>query len=129
MDQKLNVLLFGSDPECRAAIDILNGEDTLSTCVLQHRHLSDLEEFEIALVDWSPTLLIVLADGAVGMECVYRAKERQPSIPVLWFSDDRQFGMQSYRLNCAYFSTKPVTPENIRKALQRCDRMGIRYTK
>jgi len=129
MDQKVNVLLFGSDPECRAAIDILNGLEVLSAHIQQHRHLNDLEEFEMALVDWSPTLLLVLADGAEGMECVYRAKERRPSVPAFWFSDDQQFGMQSYRLNCAYFSIKPVTQENICKALQRCDRMGIRYSK
>lgn len=129
MDQNVNVLLFGSDPECRAAIDILNGLDAWSAHTRQHRHLSDLEEFEMALVDWSPTLLLVLADGAEGMECVYRAKERRPSLPVFWFSNDRQFGMQSYRLNCAYFSIKPVTPESIHKALQRCDHMGIRYAK
>ncbi len=129
MDQKINVLLFGSDSECRTAIDILNGLDVLSAYIQQHRHLSDLEEFEMALVDWSPTLLMILADGAVGMECVYRAKSGRPSIPVFWFSDDHQFGMQSYRLNCAYFSTKPVTSEKVCKALQRCDRMGIWYAK
>ena len=129
MDQKINVLLFGSDPECRAAIDILNKLDALSAHIQQHRYLSDLEEFEVELVDWTPTLLIVLADGAAGMECVYRAMQRRPSVPAFWFSDDPQFGMQSYRLNCAYFSTKPITPENIRKALRRCDHMGIQYTK
>ncbi len=129
MDQKLNVLLFGSDSECRAAVDILNGLEVLSAYSLQHHHLNDLEKFEMALVDWSPTLLLILADGAEGMECIYRAKERKPSIPAFWFSDDQLFGMQSYRLNCAYFSVKPVTEETLHKALQRCDRMGIRYTK
>lgn len=129
MNREVNVLLFGSDSECRAAIDVLSGTDALSAHIQQHRYLNDLEKFEMALVDWSPSLLMVLADGAEGMECVFRAKERRPSVPAFWFSNDQLFGMQSYRLDCAYFSMKPVTEEKVRKALYRCDRMGIQYTK
>jgi len=78
-----------------------------------------------ALVDWEPTLMIALADGAEGMECAYRSRERRPCLPVFWFSDDREFGMQSYRLNCAYFSTKPITEDKLNHAIQRCQHLGI----
>ena len=74
---------------------------------------------EEKLVDWEPTLVIVLADGAKGFECVFRTKACRPSLSVFWFSDDREFGMQSYRMDCAYFSTKPVTSEKIAHAIHR----------
>ncbi len=128
MKRKVKTLLFGNDLECRAAGDMLSGVEALSEHLHEHCHTSDLEEFEAHLVDWNPTLLIVLADGAKGMESVYRARERRPFLPVFWFSDDHEFGIQSYRLNCAYFSTKPVTLEKITHAVQRCDHVGVTYT-
>ena len=97
----------------------------LSGCSKEFVFLEDLEQLEKSLVDWNPSLLFVLADSAVGMESVYRAKGRRPNLPVFWFSDDELFGVQSYRLDCAYFSTKPVTEEKLLSALRRCERLGI----
>lgn len=73
-----------------------------------------------------PGLLVVLTDGAAGMEGVYLARQVMPELPVFWFSDDSQFGMQSHRLECTYFSTKPVTDDKLRKALNHYTRLGIR---
>ena len=41
-------------------------------------------------------------------------------VPVLWFSDDNGFGVQSYRLGCAYFHKKPVSPQVLSAAIARC---------
>lgn len=119
------ILLFGDAPSCQKALSGIQeamGDDAKVNCV------ENLEEMTAVLVDWDPTLIIVVADGAEGMECVYRARERRPCLPVFWFSDDRDFSVISYRLECAYFSTKPPTAEKLQNALQRCRRLGIRYT-
>lgn len=127
MNRRIKTLIFGDAHECRAAADVMRALELLAGHTHEHYHVDDLEEFERNLVDWEPTLLIVLANGAEGMECVYRSKERRPCLPVFWFSDDREFGIQSYRLDCAYFSTKPVTAEKISHAIHRCNHMGIQY--
>lgn len=127
MNKNVKALLFGNAHECRNAGDALKALELFSEHTLENIHLDDLEELEKVLVDREPTLLIVLADGAEGMECVYRARERRPDLTIFWFSDDRDFGVQSYRLNCAYFSTKPVTPDKINCAIRRCNHIGIRY--
>lgn len=128
MKPKIKALLFGDPYECKAAGKMLSNMEALSDHICEHSHTNDMEEFEALLVNWMPSLIIVLADGAAGMESVYRSWQRRPALPVFWFSDDRDFGMQSYRLNCAYFSTKPVTPEKIDHAIQRCHHIGISYT-
>lgn len=127
MDRTIKTLLFGSEQECQAAAEVLAALDHLTGLPHDHRSVDDLEELEILMADWTPTLLIVLANGARGMEGVYRARDRRPGLPVFWFSDDRDFGMQSYRLGCAYFATKPLTPDKIHHAIRRCDHVGIRY--
>ncbi len=128
MKPKLKTLLFGTLQECSAASETLGKTDVLSDHAFECRHSDDLEEFETILVNWMPSLVIVLADGAAGMESVYRSRQRRPSLPVFWFSNDRGFSMQSYRLNCAYFSTKPVTAEKYSSAFRRCHHLGIPYS-
>lgn len=127
MEREVRTLMFGDEQECRAAAEMLRTMEPLSGCQHSLCHASELEAYEKALVDWNPTLLIVLAEGAEGMECVYRSRERRPLLPVFWFSDDRAFSMQSYRMNCAYFSTKPISKEKLSNAFHRCSHLGIRY--
>lgn len=128
MGPNVKTLLFGTRRECENIGRMLSLVEGFPADSHEFRHIDDMEEFEKILATWFPTLVIVLADGAAGMESVYRSRQRRPSLPVLWFSDDREFGMQSYRLECAYFSTKPVTPEKLTCALRRCDHVGIPYT-
>ena len=59
-------------------------------------------------------------DGADGMEGVIAAKSVCKNVPVLWFSNDNGFGVQSYRLGCAYFHKKPVSPQVLSAAIARC---------
>lgn len=127
MKRTVRTLLFGDPHECNAVVEALGGLDAISDHLHEYCCVSDMEDMDAALVDWAPSLMIVLANGATGMESVYRSRQRRPNLPVFWFSDDHEFGIQSYRLNCAYFSTKPVTPEKITSAIQRCQHVGISY--
>lgn len=125
MKPKVRTILYGDHAECRAAEELLRSLEDLTDHHHECCYSNDLEAFEAVLVDMEPTLVIVLADGAAGMECVYLARTRRPNLPVFWFSDDHEFGMQSYRLNCAYFSTKPATREKMRNAVHRCAHVGV----
>lgn len=127
MSKKVKALIFGEKQECWAVGEMIKTKILFGSHTHESIHEDDLELLEEKLVDWEPSLVIVLADGAKGLECVFRTKECRPSLPVFWFSDDREFGMQSYRLNCAYFSTKPVTEEKLHHAIRRCDHVGIAY--
>lgn len=80
---------------------------------------SQFDDFYIQLVDYRPDLIIVAIDGAEGMEGVRRSKRVLPDVPVFWFSNDRNFATEAYRLDCAYFSSKPVMSEKYQRAFAR----------
>ena len=65
-------------------------------------------------------LIVVLANGADGMEGVIAAKNADSDTPVIWLSDDEGFGAQSYRLGCTYFHKKPIPLEKLKEALHKC---------
>lgn len=55
-----------------------------------------------------------------GMEGVIAARNTCGQVPVVWFSNDGGFGAQSYRLGCAYFHEKPVSPRVLSAAIAKC---------
>ncbi len=61
-------------------------------------------------------LLIVMKDGAHGMEACIGSKILREDIPLFWVSDDKNFGPQAFRIGCSYFSTKPITAVSLGKA-------------
>ncbi len=67
-------------------------------------------------------MMVVARPGAEGMEGVRAARILLPEVPLLWFSDDKGFGPESYRAGCSYFSAEPLTPELLEHA---CIRFGI----
>lgn len=125
MNRKVRMILYGMDTECRDAVDQIKGSDSLASMKYEWYAVESKEALEAAMVEQQPTVIIVLVDGAAGMEGVYMVKSRRPDLPVFWFSDDSDFGILSHRLNCAYFSTKPITSEKIDRAIQRCIHVGI----
>ncbi len=65
-------------------------------------------------------VVIIAQEGAGGMESARAAKILLPEAPLIWFSDDRGFGPESYRVGCSYFSAAPITRELVLKALAQC---------
>ena len=65
-------------------------------------------------------LVLVAIPGAPGMEAATRVREAYPQVPLIWCSDERLFGIHSYRLRCAMFLLLPVTAEQVAGALTRC---------
>ena len=80
----------------------------------------DYDSFIAALSESPPDCIVIAMDGADGMEGVIAARSVCKNVPVLWFSDDNGFGVQSYRLGCAYFHKKPVSPQILSAAIAKC---------
>ena len=120
-----NIILYGEQQECEEVITllkinpILNGKKLICSCI------NEQEELQMRLVDGNRDLVIVLADGAKGMEGVYTVKEHDRDLAVFWFSNDRNFAVQSHRLDCTYFAVKPLTEKKLTKAFEYCDYIGI----
>ena len=80
----------------------------------------DYDSFISGIKESPPDCIVVAMNGAEGMEGVIAAKSICENVPVLWFSDDNGFGVQSFRLGCAYFHKKPVSPQVLSAAIARC---------
>lgn len=81
---------------------------------------ADYDSFIAGLGTNPPECVVVMRNGAVGMEGVIAAKNLLKDVPVIWFSDDNGFGVQSYRLGCAYFHEKPVSSRILSAAIAKC---------
>lgn len=123
MKGRLKILIYGNADECKTVEDRICGLPFSLGRSHEFRHASAWDDMEREVVEWMPDLVMVIADGAAGMEGVYLAKARKPDVPVCWFSDDYDFGMQSHRLDCVYFSTKPITDEKLGRAFARYTQM------
>ena len=64
-------------------------------------------------------LAFVTLDNAYGMEGVIAIRNCLPNVPVIWFSNDEDFGSQAYRLHTDFFHSKPITPMILEMALNR----------
>jgi hypothetical protein len=86
---------------------------------LQYKYTDDYDDFLSYLSEEEPQAVFILADGAIGMEGVIAVKNFYPMCPVVWISNDKGFGIQSYRLGCVFFAEKPLTERTTRLAFQR----------
>ncbi len=78
------------------------------------------DDFLSGLPDCSCDAVLVAQAGALGMESVRAARILLPTTPLIWLSDDRGFGPESYRAGCSYFSADPITHELLEQALKQC---------
>lgn len=90
----------------------------------RYTHVDDYDGMRKELAQKPCALVIVAADGAAGMEACIGARKILPKVPLFWFSDDGNFAPQSYRLNCTYFCTKPVSQSRFEKAISRLYETG-----
>ena len=108
----MNILVFGSDSETDDFIEMIDTSQHLLFRKKNYTCESSYDEFLKRLKD-SQDIVFVLENGARGMESVIATKDACPHTPIVWFSNDKDFGAQSYRLGVEYFATKPITQEHL----------------
>lgn len=117
----MKLVLYGTKADKKMLAEQIS---TLPICLYRNIRItdySDYDSFIIGLKESPPDCIVVMMDGADGMEGVIAAKNICKNVPVMWFSDDNGFGAQSYRLGCAYFHKKPVSPQVLSAAISKCE--------
>ncbi len=117
---RVKVVFYGTEAERRELEEIFSGLPDYCYRNIGVVGFSDYDRLIAGLDESPPALIIVAMNGADGMEGVIAAKHVQKDTPIVWFSDDKGFGTQSYRLGCAYFHEKPLSPEIISQAMAKC---------
>lgn len=113
----MKIVIYGHGHEREEFCSLLEIQASLAFRQSEYKFCEDYDDFIKTLSDGEYDLIIVAVDGAIGMEGVIASKNIRPDTAVIWFSDDKAFGAQSYRLGCSYFSVKPVTDEALSNAI------------
>lgn len=116
----MNLVLYGTEAD---KSEFSKSLDTLPDYCYRKIRLAvyrNYDSFIARLSESPPDCIVIAMNGADGMEGVIAAKNVCENIPVLWFSDDSGFGVQSYRLGCTYFHKKPVSPQILSAAIAKC---------
>lgn len=70
------------------------------------------------LEDGRPSLAVVVANGAAGMNCCHEIRKRCRELPVLWVSDQEGFLAESRRIPVQEFWTQPVSCRLLKRIIQ-----------
>lgn len=87
---------------------------------IQIAYFDSTEELIPALFDNVFAAAIVAMGNAAGMEAVIALRKANRRLPVAWFSNDRNFAAQAYRLDIEYFTALPLSADKLGQALKRC---------
>lgn len=121
----METVIFGTEKDCRELMAAIRAIPEGQRPALQCTCVDDYDDLRRELADRRYDLLIVAADGARGMEACIGARKIRSRIPLFWFSDDRAFGPQSYRMECTYFAVKPVPVHRLCSAFERLGETGL----
>ena len=118
----MNILIYGSTQEKELLIQHMKSQVCMAFRLITYTHTDDYDQYlKMLRMNWYD-IVFVMADNAAGMEGVIAVQNVQPDVPVVWFSNDKNFVAQSYRLGVAYFSVKPVDEKILGLALKRCQK-------
>ena len=109
-----NIIIYGKHEESSTLISYAEFSPTHI-----FRHTDVYDTFLSFLSEYAPQGIFILMDGAAGMEGVIAVRNLYPRCPVAWISNDKGFGIQSYRLGCSFFAEKPLTKKKIAIAFER----------
>lgn len=118
----MNILIYGNAREKELIIQYIKSEASTAFRVIDYFHAEDYDSYLALLRENEQDVVFVLADNAEGMEGVIAAQNVQPRTQIIWFSNDKNFVAQSYRLGVSYFAVKPVDEKTVGLALKRCPR-------
>lgn len=114
----MNLCIYGTKSDQQIVFELIQSIPEYTYRKILYTMSSDYDDFLCKLERSCYDIIFVISQNASGMEGVIAARKIRPNVPVVWCSDDYNFGAQSYRLGCAYFTGKPLTKEIIATALQ-----------
>ena len=111
----MNILIFATLAEFSLISEVFKNTYDNINCI----HATDNEVMLCELAKGNADIAIISVDGALGMEIAISVRSIDTDIPLIWFSNDIHFGPQAYRLDCNYFSGKPMTKSRLITAMHR----------
>lgn len=124
----MHIIVYGKKSDYDVCVSHLSAVPELQYRTLRYTHTDDYDSFIASLERHRNDLdiVIVVADGAEGMEGAMASKRLYPDVSVVWITDDSKFGAQSYRLGCTLFAVKPITEHIMANAISkyRQERVG-----
>jgi len=118
----MDVLIYGNAREKELLIQHLKSEACMAFRMVRYSHAEDYDTYLKKLRSHEHDIVFVMADNAAGMEGVIAVQNVHPDTPIVWFSNDKNFVAQSYRLGVAYFSVKPIDEKTVSLAIKSCQR-------
>ena len=116
----MNVLIYGNKKEKELLIQHIKTQACMAFRLVNYSHAEDYDTYLAMLREQPYEMVFVMADNAAGMEGVIAVQNVQPDTSIIWFSNDKNFVAQSYRLGVNYFAVKPVDEKIVNLALNRC---------
>lgn len=110
----MKIMIYGTAAYCCEVEKYLVGKEVV--------YCTEAEALISTLTGAAPDMVFIVMKNAAGMEGVIAVKKINHQMPVAWFSNDRDFAPQAYRLNTEYFSTFPICAEKVAVALKRCQK-------
>ncbi len=120
----MEILIYGNEREKELLIQHMKSEACMAFRLMKYSHAEDYDTYLRELRTQEYDIVFVMADNAAGMEGVIALQNVNPQTPIVWFSNDKNFVAQSYRLGVTYFSVKPIDGKTVNLALQRCKKGG-----
>lgn len=116
----MNVLIYGNARESELFIQHMKSQACMAFRTIDYSHTDDYETFLTFLRNNDYEMVFVAMDNAAGMEGVIAVQNVHPDIPIIWFTNDKNFVAQSYRLGVTYFAVKPIDEKIMKLAIGRC---------
>ena len=120
----MDILIYGNTREKELLIQHMKSEACMAFRLLKYSHAEDYDSYLKLLRLNTYDLIFVMADNAAGMEGVIAAQNVQPESNIIWFTNDKNFVAQSYRLGVAYFAVKPIDEKTVSMAIRKMSTKG-----
>lgn len=116
----MDVLIYGSTRETELLVQHMKSQACMAFRLVTYSHAETYDTYLALLRKHEYDLVFVMADNAAGMEGVIAVQNVHPDTPIVWFSNDKNFVAQSYRLGVNYFAVKPIDEKILSLTLKRC---------
>lgn len=116
----MNVLIYGNARDKELLIQHMKSQACMAFRKIDYSDTDDYDTFLELLNSKKYEKVFIMMDNAAGMEGVIAVQNLHPDTPIIWFSNDKNFVAQSYRLGVNYFAVKPINEKILNLALKRC---------